>query len=89
MDSTISKLIPLVALLVLGIIEAIGGLYLEDNRSKDDFKIELISLVTLPTLIQPAIFFLVLVTCLLFPVRVSLLRECSSFCYHICLNRLK
>ena len=61
MDSTISKLIPLAALLVLGIIEAIGGLYLEDNRSKDDFKIELISLVTLPTLIQPAIFFLVLV----------------------------
>ena len=61
MDATISKLIPLAVLLVLGIIEAIGGLYLEDNRSKDDFKIELISLVTLPTLIQPAIFFLVLV----------------------------
>ncbi|MEL6945983.1 MAG: sterol desaturase family protein, partial [Bacteroidota bacterium] len=47
-------------LLILGILEALGGLYLEDRRSKDDFKIELISLVTLPTLIQPAIFLLVI-----------------------------
>lgn len=56
----ISKLIPLAALLVLGALEALGGLYLDDERTKDDFKIELISLVTLPTLIQPAIFLLVL-----------------------------
>jgi len=55
-----SKLIPAVVLLVLGFIEAIGGLYFEDNRSKDDFTIELLSLVTLPTLVQPAIFVSVL-----------------------------
>jgi len=59
-EEQISKLIPAIVLLVLGIIEAIGGLYFEDKRSKDDFKIELISLVTLPTLIQPAIFLLVI-----------------------------
>ena len=57
---TLSKLIPAVVLLVLGIIEAIGGLYLEDRRTKNDFTIELLSLVTLPTLIQPGIFLLVL-----------------------------
>ena len=59
-SETISKLIPVVLLLVLGILEAIGGLYLEDKRTKDDFKIELLSLVTLPTLIQPGIFLFVL-----------------------------
>jgi len=32
----ISKLIPVVVLLSLGIIEAIGGLYLKDRRSKND-----------------------------------------------------
>jgi len=58
--ATISKLIPATLLLVLGILEALGGLYLEDKRSKDDFTIELLSLVTLPTLIQPGIFLLVL-----------------------------
>lgn len=56
----ISKLIPATLLLVLGILEAIGGLYIEDKRTKDDFTIELLSLVTLPTLIQPGIFLLVL-----------------------------
>ena len=59
-DLTISKLIPVTLLLVLGILESIGGLYLEDKRTKDDFTIELLSLVTLPTLIQPGIFLLVL-----------------------------
>lgn len=52
----ISKLIPVTALLVLGIIEAFGGLYFEDKRTKNDFSIELISLITLPVLVQPAIF---------------------------------
>lgn len=55
----ISKLIPALFLLILGVLEAIGGLYFNDNRSKDDFKIELISLVTLPTLIQPSIIVIV------------------------------
>ena len=58
--TTISKLIPVTALLVLGILEAIGGLYFQDKRTKNDFTIELLSLVTLPTLIQPGIFILVL-----------------------------
>lgn len=58
--ATLSKLIPATLLLVLGILEAIGGLYLEDKRTKNDFTIELISLVTLPTLIQPGIFLFVL-----------------------------
>jgi len=58
--TTISKLIPVTALLVLGALEAIGGLYFEDKRTKNDFTIELLSLVTLPTLIQPGIFILVL-----------------------------
>ena len=53
------KIIPVIVLLLLGIIEAMGGLYLEDKRTKNDFTIELISLATLPTLIQPAIFLLV------------------------------
>lgn len=59
-DGTISKLIPAVVLLILGAIEAIGGLYLEDKRTRNDFTIELLSLVTLPTLIQPGIFLFVL-----------------------------
>ena len=59
-DQTFSKLIPAAVLLILGIIEAIGGLYLEDKRTKNDFTIELLSLVTLPTLIQPGIFLFVL-----------------------------
>jgi len=59
-QETISKLIPAAVLLVLGILEAIGGLYFEDKRTKNDFTIELLSLVTLPTLIQPTIFLTVL-----------------------------
>ncbi len=52
----ISKMIPVSLLLIVGIIEALGGLYIEDKRSKHDWTIELISLLTLPTLIQPLIF---------------------------------
>lgn len=52
----VSKLIPLAFLLILGLIEALGGLYFEDKRTKNDFSIELISLVTLPVLVQPGIF---------------------------------
>jgi sterol desaturase/sphingolipid hydroxylase (fatty acid hydroxylase superfamily) len=55
----ISKLIPTVLLLVLGLLEAIGGLYLEDRRTKNDWTIELLSLLLLPTLVQPGIFLLV------------------------------
>lgn len=59
-EVTISKLIPVTVLLVLGIIESVGGLYFDDKRSKNDFTIELFSLISLPTLIQPGIFLLVL-----------------------------
>ena len=55
----LSKLIPTVVLLVLGIIEAFGGLYFDGKRTKNDYSIELISLITLPILIQPAIFLFV------------------------------
>ena len=58
-DEHLSKLIPLGLLLVLGALEAMGGLYLNDRRSKNDFTLELVSLATLPTLIQPAIFLVV------------------------------
>ena len=54
----ISKLIPAIFLLVLGIIETLGGLYLNSKRTKNDLKIEIVSLLTLPTLIQPAIILL-------------------------------
>jgi sterol desaturase/sphingolipid hydroxylase (fatty acid hydroxylase superfamily) len=57
-NQTISKLIPIVVLFIIGIIEAIGGLYFNDRRTKNDFTIEIISLAILPTLIQPGIFFL-------------------------------
>ena len=62
-----SKLIPSVVLLVLGALEAFGGLYFDDKRTKNDFTIELLSLTILPTIIQPGIFFLVITlmeTCL-------------------------
>ena len=52
---SISKLIPVILLLVLGIIESFGGLYFNDKRSKNDLTIELVCLTILPTLIQPAI----------------------------------
>lgn len=58
----LEKLIPIAALLILGIIEAIGGLYLQDRRTKNDFTIELVSLISLPTLVQPAILFLALLS---------------------------
>jgi sterol desaturase/sphingolipid hydroxylase (fatty acid hydroxylase superfamily) len=58
-DEFISKLIPATVLLVLGVLEALGGLYFNDRRTRNDFTIELVSLVTLPTLIQPGIFLLV------------------------------
>lgn len=79
----LSKLVPTVLLLFLGAIEAFGGLYLEDKRTRDDFKIELVSLVTLPTLIQPAI----LVFCfMLFPYFIPNLADYflhHSFWWHI------
>lgn len=52
----ISKSIPLFMLLFLAAIEALGGLYFESKRSKNDITLELISTTTLPTLIQPVIF---------------------------------
>ncbi|MCF8463307.1 MAG: sterol desaturase family protein [Flavobacteriales bacterium] len=55
-----SKLIPGIAMLILGVLEALGGLYINDRRTKNDFTIELISLVTLPTFIQPGIYFVVI-----------------------------
>ena len=59
-NEALSKLIPVSVLLFLGIIEALGGLYFNDKRSRNDFSIELLSLITLPTLIQPGIFLFVL-----------------------------
>jgi sterol desaturase/sphingolipid hydroxylase (fatty acid hydroxylase superfamily) len=54
--SLYSKLIPAAVLLILGILEALGGLYFSGKKSKTDYTIELVSLATLPTLIQPGIF---------------------------------
>jgi len=59
-NESISKLIPIIILLILGIIESLGGLYFNDKRTKNDLTIELISLTVLPTLIQPAILLFVL-----------------------------
>ena len=59
-NEALSKLITVSVLLFLGIIEALGGLYFNDRRTKNDFSIELLSLITLPTLIQPGIFLFVL-----------------------------
>ena len=59
-DDIYGKIFIGIVLLVLGIIEAIGGLYLNDKRTRNDFTIELVSLSTLPTLVQPAIFFVVI-----------------------------
>ena len=52
----LSKAIPTVLLLILGVIEALGGFYFEGNRTKGDYAIEIVSLLILPTLIQPFIF---------------------------------
>jgi sterol desaturase/sphingolipid hydroxylase (fatty acid hydroxylase superfamily) len=59
-NEALSKLIPVTVLFLLGIIESIGGLYFNDKRSRNDFSIELLSLLTLPTFIQPGIFLFVL-----------------------------
>ena len=55
-DQLLSKLIPTAVLLLLGIIEAIGGLYKDTKRTKNDFTVEVLSLAVLPTFIQPTIF---------------------------------
>ncbi|MDA0913346.1 MAG: sterol desaturase family protein [Bacteroidetes bacterium] len=57
-----SKFIPFMVLILVGIIESIGGLYFEDRRSRNDWTMELVSLTMLPTLIKPGIFALVLFT---------------------------
>ena len=59
-NEALSKLIPVTVLFLFGIIESIGGLYFKDKRSRNDFSIELLSLLTLPTFIQPGIFLFVL-----------------------------
>ncbi len=59
-NEALSKLIPVTVLFLLGIFESLGGLYFNDRRTKNDFSIELLSLVTLPTFIQPGIFLFVL-----------------------------
>ncbi|MBL4643383.1 MAG: sterol desaturase family protein [Flavobacteriaceae bacterium] len=55
----IGKLVPTVTLLFLGILEAFSGLYFNDKRTRNDFTIEIVSVATLPTLIQPSIFVIV------------------------------
>lgn len=59
-NELISKSVPAAMLLVLGIIEAMGGLYFNDKRSKNDLTLELVSLITLPAFVQPAIFIVTL-----------------------------
>lgn len=59
-DNIYGKIFIGIVLMVLGVIEAIGGLYLNDKRTRNDFTIELVSLATLPTLVQPTIFFVVI-----------------------------
>ena len=66
---SMSKLIPVLVLLILGIIESLGGLYFNDKRSKNDLTIELVCLTILPTFIQPAILtFVLFVMNLWFPI---------------------
>jgi sterol desaturase/sphingolipid hydroxylase (fatty acid hydroxylase superfamily) len=55
----IGKLIPTAVLLILGIIEALGGLYFDSKRTKNDFTLEIVSLAILPTLVQPGVFLIV------------------------------
>jgi len=59
-EEFISKGIPTIMLLIVGIVEALGGLYFEDKRTKDDFAIEIVSTLVLPTIVQPLIFVLTL-----------------------------
>ncbi|MBL4569083.1 MAG: hypothetical protein JKY69_05345, partial [Flavobacteriaceae bacterium] len=74
----IGRLVPVAALLILGIIEALGGLYFNDRRTKNDFKIEILGLVTLPTLIQPSILFMALLTMsIAFPTMENILLDVS------------
>ena len=54
-----SKGTVILVLFILGVIEAFSGIYQEGKRSKNDFTIEIISLLMLPTFIQPGIFLLV------------------------------
>ena len=54
-----SKGTVILVLFILGAIEAFSGIYQEGKRSKNDFTIEIISLLMLPTFIQPGIFLLV------------------------------
>lgn len=54
--ASLGKMIPAAVLFILGLFEAIGGLYSSGKRTKNDFTIEIISLAILPTLIQPGIF---------------------------------
>jgi len=58
-DQTLFKIIPAVVMLILGILEAMGGLYVNSKRTRNDFTIELVSLAILPTFVQPGIFLLV------------------------------
>jgi sterol desaturase/sphingolipid hydroxylase (fatty acid hydroxylase superfamily) len=55
-NDLMSKLIPALLFLILGLIESFGGLYFQEKRTKNDWGIELISLLILPTLIQPGVF---------------------------------
>ena len=59
-DAVWSKAIPLGVLILVGLIEAAGGLYLHDRRTRNDWTLELVSLAVLPTLVQPGIFAIVL-----------------------------
>ena len=56
---SVSKLVPAGVLFLLIILESLGGLYLEGKRSRDDLTLEIVSTITLPALIQPAIFLFV------------------------------
>lgn len=55
----LSKLIPTAVLLVACAIEAYGGLYFHDKRTRNDFSIEIISSLLLPIFVQPGIFLFV------------------------------
>lgn len=58
-EQTYFKIIPAIVMLVLGIIEVLGGLYVNGKRTRNDYTIELVSLAILPTFVQPGIFLLV------------------------------
>ncbi len=59
-EGTITKFLVFGVLLILGTIESFGGLYWNDRRTKNDFTIEFLGLLLLPTFIQPGIFLIVL-----------------------------